>query len=46
MTLWELAACVQAYNKANGADQTPTLTVEEYEEMMAMNADFISPTVH
>lgn len=46
MTLWELAACVAGYNKANGAGETVMITVDEFDLMMAEHADFVSPTLH
>jgi hypothetical protein len=36
MTLWELAACVDGFNKANGSDDHPQpMSGEEFDEAVA-----------
>jgi hypothetical protein len=39
MTQWELAACADGFNKANGGEETlEPPTSEEFEEMKVRNA--------
>jgi hypothetical protein len=47
MTLWELAACVDGYNAANGGDPAvEPPTEEELEDMMQRHAWVASHTQH
>jgi hypothetical protein len=38
MTLWEFAACVDGFNRANGGDERPEpMTPEEFDEAVAQS---------
>lgn len=42
MTLWELSAAVDGWNRANGAqDSLEPPTEEEFEDMLLRHADFL-----
>ena len=44
MTLWELAACVDGYNKAHGGDddEPPEMSGAEFDAMVARHAPVVS----
>lgn len=46
MSPWQLAACVDGYNRAQGAEEPlPELTNEEFDAMLERNAEWMA-TVH
>lgn len=43
MSLWQFAACVDGYNKANSPDdEMEPLSPEEFDDMLARHADWVS----
>jgi hypothetical protein len=46
--LWELAACVEGYNLANGGgdEQPAPLGVNEYDDLIARHAEIANSTKH
>jgi hypothetical protein len=47
MSLWQFAACVDGWNKAQGSEEViEPLTEDEFDDMMARNADWISASMH
>lgn len=46
MSAWQLAACVDGYNRAQGAEeQPPEITAAEFDAMLERNAEWLA-TVH
>jgi hypothetical protein len=45
MSLWQLAACVDGWNKAHGAEDKPEVTNEDFDAMLERHADWMA-TVH
>jgi hypothetical protein len=46
-TLWELAACVDAYNRANGAEEQPEPpSSQEFDDMIARHSAIVTMAVH
>lgn len=47
MSLWQLAACVEGWNRVHGVqeEKAPTMSSSEYDAMLERHADWIA-TVH
>ncbi|BBF93383.1 hypothetical protein [Blastochloris tepida] len=47
MSLWQFAACIDGWNRANGAEVPPEpLSPGEFDDLLARHADFVTHTVH
>jgi hypothetical protein len=45
MSLWQLAACVEGWNRAQGNEPKPEVSNEEYDDILERHAEWVA-TVH